>query len=161
MFLSRIKIVYQGSQIFVLIFFILLATGCKEKLTYSYLLTHPAILKDAITDCKDSDTPSPEMTTHCEMVLTAAENIASIITEQQADYEKFGQRILQTEIAYGKAKESIQTARQQLALLKRDRAAQDVIQAAQVALDKAKQACEAKQQEVQVLLAVVGMNSPE
>ena len=86
----------------IFIFLLFLLTGCKEKLTYSYLTQHPAVLKKAVVRCQSMN-QSSNRTGQCAIVMQAAADIMALLSEQQVDPEKFGQRVMDAEIACAKA----------------------------------------------------------
>jgi hypothetical protein len=136
-------------------------SGCNKKLSYSYLMQHPDVLKQKIADCQSTDEKSKEEIKECEIVLYAAANMVSLINEQREDPEKFGLRILNIEIAYMKAKEELRIAQQAVIPLQHKKAMNEELQPANKALDQAQKSYLDKREELRVLLAVMGLNSPD
>lgn len=135
--------------------------GCSEQHTYSYLMQHPAVLKNDLTDCQSSIQKTKEQAKQCEVVMNAAANVMTILNEQQQDPEKFGQRVLDMETQYEQSKSALHQAQEALENLKKNQAAAADIAAAQTKLDQQKQACDEQLQEIKIFLAVIGINSPE
>ncbi|MBX3709751.1 MAG: EexN family lipoprotein [Gammaproteobacteria bacterium] len=152
------------SKIIKIIIVILLPvlTGCHEKHTYSYYMQHPEVLKKAVATCQSSRLLSKEQVAQCEVILYSATNMISLINEQQADPEAFGQRIMDAQAAYIKLKDEVRKAQVSLDVLKKDKqASTSDVRAAQDDWYKAKKACAEQFQEVKVLLAVVGLGKPD
>ncbi len=136
--------------------------GCKDKLTYPYLMQHPLELKQAITKCQSTNEKSKEQAAQCEIVTYAAVNMMSIISEQQDNPEKFGQRIMDVESAYVKASDELHVAQQALDdFQQRKQTTATEIKAAQGKVENAKKTYDEKREEMKILLAVIGLNSPE
>lgn len=160
MFLSKaiIRTLYQST---ILVSLTIALVGCNEKLTYSYLIEHSNVLKQKVADCQSIDEKSSEDISQCQIVMSAAADLIIIINEQQDDPEKFGQKILNAESDWVKAKEKLHDTQQILSTLETKKASSVELQAAQRNLDQAKEAYKFKHDQVKVLLSVVGMNSPE
>lgn len=135
-------------------------SGCKERQTYSYLMRHPMVLKQEITECQASIEKTKDQATKCETVMSAGMNMSNIISQQQQDPEKFGQKILDAQENYIKLKEVLAATTKILEDLKSKNAAPEDIKTAQDDVYKAKKACSDQLQEIKVLLAVVGLGSP-
>lgn len=148
-------------KILVIIAIVSALSACNEKLTYSYLMEHPNELKQEVVRCQLMEEKTRDQAARCETVMNAAENIASIMDEQQQDPEKFGQKILDTEFAWVKAQEDMLAARQTLNALKTKNGSLAELKAAQDKLNQVQKAYQDRSEEVKVLLAVAGMNSPE
>lgn len=148
-------------KILVIIAIVSALSACNEKLTYSYLMEHPNELKQEVVRCQLMEEKTRDQAAQCETVMNAAENIAAIRDAQQQDPEKFGQKILDTEFTSVKAQEEMFAARQSLDALKIKNGSLSELKAAQDKLDQAQKVYQDKSEEVKVLLAVAGMNSPE
>lgn len=137
-----------------------LLVGCNENKTHSYYMQHPKVLEKAYAECQSNNDKTSEEIAQCETVKYAATSMMSLITEVQADQEKFGQRIINAEANYAKLKAAVVLAEKALDESKRKQSAAAKIRAAQDDLYKAKNACAEQGREVKELLAVLGMNSP-
>jgi hypothetical protein len=145
-------------QKFILILVMLIGlTACEKKLTYSYLISHPQELKAEMDRCQTSDNNDQR----CEIVLYAAANLTAIIRDQQANPEKFGQRVMDTQVQCLADKKALQTAKANLAALQKQQASAAEITSAQTEVAKAQQRFKDKREEVRMLLAVLGLGSPE
>jgi LAS superfamily LD-carboxypeptidase LdcB len=145
-----------------LMFFLLfLLTGCKEKQSYTYYLQHPLVLKQAVSDCQSSNAKTKEQEEQCDIVMSAANKILELINEQQSHPEEFGQRILDEQRQHAKLKEQAVKAKAVLASLKQKPASSVELRAAQDDLYKARKACYEQAQQIKILLAVLGLSSPE
>lgn len=143
-------------------FFLLLAlSGCNEKITYSYLMEHPLYVKQEVGRCQTIDHKSSADKAHCEMVMVAATALMSMINEEQENPEKFGQKVMETELAYTKAKEQQAQAIQLFQELKARNASSTEVLSAQEKLNQAEKTCQDLHQKIKTLLAVLGMGSPE
>lgn len=135
--------------------------GCQEKMTSTYLMQHPDELKQAITDCQAMNEKTKEQASQCETVMYAAANMLSIVNEQQENPEKFGQRIMETEGTYVKATDELREDQRALADLQAKKVSPAELTAAEDKMEKAKKAVDEKRDEVKVMLAVLGLSSPE
>jgi len=149
------------SRIFILIVLPLLLIGCKEKQSYSYYMRHPLELKNEITECQSILEKTKEQAAKCEIIMYAAMNITALVNQQQQDPEKFGQRILEAQENYAKFKLTEKQARTGLDELKNKNASPAELRTAQDDFYKAKKASVDQLQEIKVMLAVVGLGSPE
>lgn len=112
--------------------FALLLTSCQRDMSSDYLMRHPDVLKQEIERCHANETKTREVASRCEVVMSAAERFIKLLNEQQSNPEKFGVRIMEAQAACAK---SILTSTS--------------------TIDTA--ACH----DVKILLAVIGVNSPE
>lgn len=83
----------------------LLCVGCKsqEKLNSAYFMHHPKLLQEEALHCQSLENKTQDEITFCDIVMSAASSFAAIVEEQQADPEKFGQKIMAAEGACVKA----------------------------------------------------------
>lgn len=144
-----------------IVFLLFLLTGCKEKQTYTYYLQHPLVLKQAVSECQSSSEKIKEQEEQCDIVMSAANKILELINDQQTHPEGFGQRILDEQREYAKLKEQAVKAKAALVSLKQKPASSLELRAAQDDLYKAKKACYEQAQHIKILLAVLGLSSPE
>lgn len=145
-------------QKFILVLLMLVGlTACEKKLTYSYLISHPQELKAEMDRCQTSDNNDQR----CEIVLYAAANLTAIIRDQQADPQKFGQRVMDTQVQCVVDKKALQTAKEHLAALQKQNASAAELAAAKDAVLKAKKTLKEKSEEVKMLQAVLGLGSPD
>ncbi|VVC76239.1 hypothetical protein AQUSIP_15450 [Aquicella siphonis] len=145
----------------IILFAPVLLAGCKDKASYSYYMQHPAALKAAVTSCQSEYNKTADRAAECEIVLFAAENMISLINEQQENPEKFGQRILTAQMDYMVLKQRAAEADQSYQQLKNTHAPDARLRTAKDDLYKAKKACADKLEQIRILLAVVGMGSPD
>lgn len=145
---------------FIVILLLPFLISCNENRTYDYYMQHPAVLKQAIKECQSSLEKTKDQAEQCEIVMYAAANIMSLISEQQANPEKFGQRILEAQATYVKMKQDVARESQSLDELKRKQASPAEIRIAQDDLYKTKKACAEQWREIKELLAVLGMSNP-
>lgn len=141
-------------MVVILCFFTL--TGCKEKVTYSYLISHPKFLEKEINRCRNDGE-----TEDCKIVLSAATDLNDIINEQQMDPEKFGQKILDAEYECVLAKEALVKETQIFNDLKEKNSNPADVQKAQVALRSLQAAYDEQHEKVKIYLGVVGLGSPQ
>lgn len=123
----------------------LFLSSCTQNYTYSYLIQHPAVLKKELDKCEANLNFSSEERAQCGIVMEAARHVSEFINELQENPEQFGQQILNAQLSLIKLKDNIQ-------------------QAKQTGLDEkisaAKKAYRDKQDDINSMLAIVGMNSP-
>lgn len=136
--------------------------GCKEQITYNYLMQHPKVLKEKAEACDAQSIveKSPAQITECKMVMEAASNMMSLINAQQEDPELFGQKILDAEIASANIHKDLTEAQKNLDKLKTNNPNLSTSNAAVEKVNKLKNDYEEKNNEVKVLLAVMGLGSP-
>lgn len=135
-------------------------TGCGEPFTYSYLIEHPAVLKKELDNCQLTNINTPAQSARCEVVLYAAATLASLINEMQADPEKFGQKILDQEMACAKIKTTRQALQQQLAALHAKKVPATDMTTVQSQLEQTEKMYQEQREKIKALLAVAGMGSP-
>lgn len=122
-------------------------SACEDKKTYSYLVQHPLVLKKAYDACQTEPQDTSAAKADCEVVMSAANYVSAIINDVQVDPERFGERILDEEANLANKKAAA------LAACKES--------ATSLSCDQAKKAYDDLREEVSVLLAVLGMNTPE
>jgi hypothetical protein len=145
-------------RIMLMVILALVLTGCKGKMSYSYLLNNPAVFQEEVNRCQLNRDTSKEASARCEKVLFAAANVQSLMDDMMQDPEKFGQKILDEEEACVNTKQALHQAEQ---ALNQQQASPEAKQVAQDALSKAEKNYHDQHEKVQLLLAVVGMGSPE
>lgn len=143
----------------ILLCFIL--SACQEKYTRAYLLEHPDVLKNEVVKCQQQTMQSEPQTSYCERVMHAASQLMAVINEQQASPEGFGQKILAAEFACVQAKTALANAKQQLKTLRSQKAPNTDIQIAERKVTSLRDEHKDKHEQIKVLLAVAGLNSPE
>lgn len=148
-------------KIIVVVLMLPIMCGCKEKLTYSYLIEHPAYLKTEFDRCQMMDDKKTNQSTQCDVVMKAADKLSIIVNEMQSDPEQFGEKIMASELDLVKVQDQLKTAQQSLETLKSQNASAAEIQSAQDKLTALQQECDDKHQAIKVMLAVVGLRSPE
>lgn len=95
MFLARYKLSI------ILIVLILLLSSCEVELTEDYLIENPQSLEQAAIRCEQNDNNN---LSECEIVKKVMTDLMMLSDEQSADPEKFGEKILRTQMA-GKNKQ--------------------------------------------------------
>lgn len=138
-----------------------LLSACETKHTYYYYMQHPDVLKNDLLQCSNESDKSAERAAQCEIVDYAAEKMEALLTEEQANPELFGMRILNAQTAYANMDKQLVIANQALEKLQSGHASDTQLRAARDDLYKAKKAYEDQGEEIKVLLAVVGMGSPD
>jgi hypothetical protein len=90
-----------------LICLLFLVSGCKEKLTYDYLMMHPNTLEREAMRCQFTvDAPQ------CNMILNTAADFISLANAQHNNPEQFGETIMQAEVVVQQFKEKIEVIQQ-------------------------------------------------
>lgn len=148
-------------KMFTALFMISALTGCKDKISDTYLKEHPAFLIQEVDRCQAMQSKTEAQSAQCDIIMNAAVSLKPIVDEQQSEPEKFGQRVLDAEMAYAKMKVDLNAASQAVQSLRAKNASSVEIQTAQAKLDEMKKQTADKRQELRVLLAVVGLSSPE
>ncbi len=147
-------------KISIIFLLMMMLTGCEEKTSYSYLVAHPAALKKAGARCDALTQPTPDEITQCKLVMSIVIQFDGLMREQQSDPERFGQRILETQINYADAEIASQRAQQQLATLRAEGAPEVTVQAAATQVEKAEKRYWQLQDEVALLMTVAAINTP-
>jgi len=138
-----------------------LLSGCNKEFSYTYLIQHPDVLSQEYADCQSAAAKSPERVAQCEMVNNAVSNMKTVIDQAQEDPQQFGQLILDKEAACVQTKDALQQAQQSAASLKAKNASAVEIAAAEQKVSVIEQQYRKQHDEVKLMLAVLGLNSPE
>lgn len=141
--------------------FLMLLSSCQRQYTYTYLTQHPIVLKDEVEKCQKANPKPSENVIYCDMVMNAASTVMSIINEQQASPEAFGEKILSAELACSKIRESLEQAKKDLQNLTKQKADKEQIKTAEEKIAELKKQQQTQRNETKILLAVAGLNSPE
>lgn len=140
---------------------ILLLTACEDPYNHQYLITHPAVMKKKMAACATlSKTASNIEKQRCAIVTNASTTFMAVVAEQQTDAEKFGIRVLTAETAYFNAKVSVKQLETDLTKAKELATDIAAIHKLEEELVAAKKDCADKRAEVKMLLAVVGVSTP-
>lgn len=134
-----------------------LLVACNEKLTYEYLVQHPQVLKREADQCQSGTTNDPA---RCRMVMNAKMNFDAMYNDRQVHPEQFGERLLSLQTELVKLKTEMQAAQAKLTTAKASANPAD-IQAAQADFAKAEMLYVAQRNEIRMMLAVIGVDSPE
>jgi hypothetical protein len=126
---------------------LIMLTGCQEKKNYGYWMQHPAQIQRELERCHATEAPQ------CAEVRRAASDFTALLREQQMDPEKFGQKVLTAEYQLAQLKHEWQQAK---AVYRVERNS-DTLQK----MESAQKAYWGKKEEVRILLAVIGVTSPE
>lgn len=132
--------------------------SCHYEYDEIYLSEHPQALKKAVERCRE--TSDGNLSPYCTRVMHVASNLVSLINEQQEDPENFGQKIMEKEAQYVQLKQAVEKAHTALIAATSQMPSKD-LQVLQVDYDKQKENFKNAQAEMQTLLAVAGMRSPE
>jgi hypothetical protein len=148
-------------HIFSILGITLILTACQQTPhTVAYLMRHPVTLEKDLRFCMSDSSKSDLQANYCNIVLEAQEKIRDYLEAQQIDPEKFGQRIMDTEVAYTALKAEFIGTKRQFELLKTQNVSQAELQPLQDKLILTEKRYREKQQELKVLLAVIGLSSP-
>jgi hypothetical protein len=136
-------------------------SACHADMTRTYLLTHPEQLKKEIEVCHEPGSQTAEHNNYCEMVMSAADQFIKMLNEQQRDPENFGMRVMDAQIACAGKKQALDDAQQHLDYLLEQRALPEEMNKATETVNKANADYLASKLQVEILQAVIGVNSPE
>ncbi len=141
----------------------LTTVGCQQQeMSVDYLVMHPYVLEKQLVNCSNGNTANNQPTTpHCKMVFEAQSILRTFLQAEQADPERFGQRILDAEYDLVQLQTKLATANEEVQSLQMKNAIPAEQNVAKVARDKLQAAVKDKKREVDILLAVAGLNSPE
>ena len=138
----------------------LLLSACEKENTFSYLIKHPPVLRQAVMQCQLA-TDSAGKNAYCQHVMAIAERFDEITNREMQDAQELGEYVLQTQSACVAAKLTWESSDKALRALNAKQATPEEISIAQKTAEKNKQAYEAKCEELQILYTVIGQNSPE
>lgn len=145
----------------IVFFCCIVLTACQPVMTQEYLLTHADVLKKEIERCHEPGIKSSEDAAHCEVIVSAAEKFIKLLNEQQRDPEEFGVRVMDAQSDCAIKKAALDQANQQVAMLLQQQASAADVQQATAVVKKAEASYLASRYQVDVLHAVIGVNSPE
>lgn len=126
-------------------------TGCNETYSKQYLLTHPSLLEQAVKQCEKQMNRSAF---NCRQVMEAKKVFIDYLRTQELEPIRYGRYILHAQMELVSMQERLNELEQQLAQAKQD---PDQIQQK---LTSIKQAYHEKQDELAMMLAVIGVDSP-
>lgn len=129
--------------------------------TAADLSRHPAILKSELDYCQVHPATSLGSETYCRNVQQVADQVLPLISQSQENPEAFGEQILTAQMTLSKTQAAIKQAEQNLTNLQAQHAAAEVVQAAQDKIATAQADAMKLHDQVQMMLAVVGLNNPE
>lgn len=138
-----------------------LLTGCESKKTVVYFMQHPMELKQQIERCEANQNQSSDEAIICRTAIYAGSSLTALINEQQANPEAFGQRILDAQNRYMQLKADYDKAHERLSALKAKNGTDVDLRNAKDDLFKARQACQEQKENIDIMLAVLGLSSPE
>ena len=152
---SMLKLIFTGLLVSLL-------AGCQSReLSYDYLMLHPDVLKQQIEQCQSSPAKSSDESHRCEIVMSAGQRFVAILNEQENDPEAFGTKIMNAQLDATKAQLADESAHQALLKLQQDHASEADLVKANLAEQTAHKTFLEKRHDVAILLAVIGVNSPE
>lgn len=140
---------------------VIVLTGCRDQYSIDELMVNPSQLKKQIERCHQPELKTREAAARCEVVMTAADRFVKLLDEQQREPELFGLRIMKAQTVCLDAKKTYQQARQKVSLLESGQVKPAEITAAKIEANVAETAYQENKRALKVLLAVVGVNSPE
>lgn len=144
-----------------IIFASLCLSACQSQQTRAYLLTHPDELKKEIERCHEPGIQTDAHAAHCAMVMSAADKFIKLLDDQQRHPEEFGMRVMDAQVVCAAKKAALDNAQQRLGDLLARQALPEEVNEATNAVKKANMDYVESQRDVQVLQAVIGVNSPE
>lgn len=150
----------KNSRTLVLILLMPLLLGCHEEVkNYSWYMLHPQELQQEIMACQENGGLGKNAS-QCEIVMRAADKMTDIVNRQQEEPEKFGQSVLGAQQRLQQLNNTLINAHKMVDDLKSKNASSAELQSAQASLDKAEKDYAEQLQQVNVMLAVLGMSSP-
>lgn len=136
-------------------------TACDKELSYSQLLKNPAMLKKELTRCQNTEGQTQAPTQRCIIVSKAAITLLSLIKQMEKNPESFGQKVLNQEAECVKAKIKLQEAEKNIQALKKTNASKESLTEAEQKKKEAETFYWQQREQVKILLAVLGLTSPE
>lgn len=152
---------HKLTQIFTILFCGILLTGCESKKTVVYFMQHPDELKQVVDRCEANQNQTQDEAATCHTAVYAASSLMTLIKDQQENPEGFGQRILDAQNRYMQLKAEYNKTHQRLSELNASHASDAAIRNAKDDLFKARQACQEQKENIDIMLAVLGLSSPE
>lgn len=136
-------------------------SGCDEQPSFSYLMKHPAFTHKEALRCESLPAKSKNQASQCVSIQEAAANLFAILKEQQRDPEGFGQMLLEAEIAYDEMQHQVQQAKATIQSMASKGMNQEEIKVQQDKLKQLENLVRMQDEKIQILLAVIGIGSPE
>jgi hypothetical protein len=135
--------------------------GCNPEITSDYLLENLNVLKQEVKYCDNFTDASmtAAQKIQCDIVMSTANNIVQLSNKQQADPQKFGIYVLSAEAEFSHAKVELLSAEKNIQQIKASDTA--AFHSAQQKLIAAQEDYKKRQQEMKLLMAVLGIGSPE
>ncbi len=79
------------SKIYMIVLSTFVLSGCKQTLSYDYLMQHPEILQKEYEQCRS------QAAAQCDEVVRAAEDFRSLIEQYNEDPESMGLQIMRAQ----------------------------------------------------------------
>jgi len=136
-------------------------TGCQQEKNYDYLISHPDALKQEIEYCQNLSDQTQDKVKYCQMVQQADTNFVALVNEWQADQEAFGEKIMLAEADAVKAQMGVKTAQVELNELQKKTADAESIKVTQDKLNLAVKDQQEKQSQVEAMLGVLSLTTPQ
>ena len=127
----------------------------------SYLTRHPRALIHEVAACHSPANSATAMTAHCALVFKINDQVVSMIDEQRKDPEKFGQSVITAQMEYEQADLATRAALQQVQNLRAQHASATDISAVEIQYTALLQKQVSLKNKVYMLLAIIGLSSPE
>jgi hypothetical protein len=144
--------------VFIISSLALLVMGCQQdEHTLNYLLQHPLVLEKEFTRCQALKEVNPAQEEQCALVTKAVNQVSIVANQQRYEPEKFGLRILTAQMEINTYTTELVDAKKELVNLKDEKKAKRQ----QIKIDDLQMKMVAKQDEVKMMLAVMGLSTPE
>ena len=141
-------------KLIVSVAFLFLLSSCKDsKLTYAYLMQHPALMQQELIRCQMVVVQDEQ----CSLVKRASSDFATLMTELQTNQEQFGEKIMRAQWLQATSHQEIIEIKKKIAELSQDPAQSKQLDEAKQNLQKAEVVYQTQRSNAKILIAVVGM----
>ncbi len=141
----------------VLLFSVFVLAACAKENEFSYLIQHPDELRQAVAQCQNKI----ESDARCNRIMSIAERFDATVNKELQNREALGEYVMETQSACLAARLEWQKAQERLAALKTQSASSSEMGMAQKDVVTKKQIYDDKHEEILIVYAVIGSNSPE
>ena len=136
-------------------------TGCGKEDMPESLIQRPVRLLKAVGQCQVARNPSTERAAYCKMVLQTISSFMAVVAQQQLAPEEFGLRVLKAEMNYAVLSVELAQAKATLSSLNVEQASKSQVAKATKMLASLELKRQKLQHEIVMMLAAIGMISPE
>ncbi len=152
----------MSQKCLLLLFTVILLSGCKEDLNANYLEQHPLELKKAVNTCQAALNQSSAEKAQCDQVMSAANRFTALLDAMQRNPEQFGQEVITIEMTNQTMAMKLAAEKQRIVTLEQQPAqAMNELQTAKDNMLHLEKNLDQQQHELNTMMAVIALTSPE